>query len=395
MFNRNLIILSLSQIFSFTAAPITVFLSGIIGSRMIEIKSLATLPTALMVVGTSLGSIFASYLMSIKGRRFGFMSATIITSSSALFASYAVFYNIFIIYCVCNFLIGIGFAFTVQYRFAAGESVTKKYIPTAISIILLSSLIGALIGPNVATYTKDFISSSIYSGSYIFLSFLTFIPFFLLFFYKNESKNIYQADDVFFKGRNYFTLISQPRFLQAVVSSSIGYVTMTLLMTATPISMHLIDDISIGKTSFVIQMHILGMFLPSLFTGSLVTKYGHSKIMYVGIIILTICIFLNFINQSFYNYLFGLILLGVGWNFLFIAGTSLLIISYKPEEKFKAQGLNDFLVTGTQAIGALSAGLLLNLFGWQFINLLCIPLLIFVVLVVFRADSHLKYNQFL
>ena len=167
---------------------------------------------------------------------------------------------------------------------------------------------------------------------------------------------------------------------------------MTLLMTATPISMHLIDDISIGKTSFVIQMHILGMFLPSLFTGSLVTKYGHSKIMYVGIIILTICIFLNFINQSFYNYLFGLILLGVGWNFLFIAGTSLLIISYKPEEKFKAQGLNDFLVTGTQAIGALSAGLLLNLFGWQFINLLCIPLLIFVVLVVFRADYHLKYN---
>ena len=392
MFNRNLVILSLSQIFSFSAAPITVFLSGIIGSRMIEIKSLATLPTALMIVGTSLGSIFASYLMSIKGRRFGFMLATIITSSSALLASYAVFYNIFIIYCVSNFLIGIGFAFTVQYRFAAGESVAKNYIPTAISIILFASLIGALIGPNVATYTKDFISGSVYSGSYIFLSLLTFIPFFLLFFYKNESKNIRLTNNNIFKSRNYITLISQPRFLQAVVSSSIGYVTMSLLMTATPISMHLMDHISIGKTSFVIQMHIFGMFLPSLFTGRLVKKHGHSKIMYIGIIILIICIFLNYINQNFYNYLFGLILLGIGWNFLFIAGTSLLIISYKPEEKFKAQGLNDFLVSGTQAVGALSAGLLLNLFGWQFINLLCIPLLILIVLVVLRADYYLKYN---
>ena len=124
----------------------------------------------------------------------------------------------------------------------------------------------------------------------------------------------------------------------------------------------------------------------------MIKKYGHSKIMYSGIIILTICIFLNFINQNFYNYLFGLILLGIGWNFLFIAGTSLLIISYKPEEKFRAQGLNDFLVSGTQAIGALSAGLLLNFLGWQIINLLCIPLLILVVFVVFRADYYFKNN---
>ena len=390
MFNRNLIILSLSQIFSFSAAPITVFLSGIIGSTMIEIKSLATLPTALMIVGTALGSIFAAYLMSIKGRRFGFMSATVITSSSALLASSAVFYNIFIIYCVSNFLIGIGFAFTVQYRFAAGESVAKNYIPTAISIILFASLIGALIGPNVATFTKDFISSRVYSGSYIFLSLLTFIPFFFLFFYKNESKSIHLKDNTIFKGRNYFTLVSQPRFLQAVVGSSIGYVTMSLLMTATPISMHLMDHISIGKTGFVIQMHIFGMFLPSLFTGYLIKKYGHSKIMYFGVIILLLCILINFVNQSFYNYLFGLILLGIGWNFLFISGTSLLIISYKPEEKFKAQGFNDFFVFTTQATGALSAGFLLNIFGWQFINILCVPLLAIVIFTVYISDIKQK-----
>ena len=390
MFNRNLIILSISQIFSFTAAPITVFLSGIIGSRMTDFKSLITLPTALMIVGTSLGSIMASYMMSKTGRKFGFMFSTIITSSAALLASYAVSKNLFFYYCLSNLLIGIGFAFTAQYRFAAAESVSKKFIPTAISIILLSSMIGALIGPNVATLTKNFISTSVYSGSYIFLSLLTIVPFFLLFFYVNE--NNVKDDEIILNNnsRSYFTLISQPRFLQAIISSSIGYVTMSFLMTATPISMHLMDHISIGKTGFVIQMHIFGMFLPSLFTGNLIKKYGHSKIMYFGVIILMLCILINFVNQSFYNYLFGLILLGIGWNFLFISGTSLLIISYKPEEKFKAQGFNDFFVFSTQAIGALSAGFLLNIFGWQFINILCIPLLIIVILTVYIADLKQK-----
>ena len=392
MFNRNLIVLSLSQIFSFTAAPITVFLSGIIGSNMTDVKSLITLPTALMIVGTSLGSILASYLMSKTGRKFGFMLATIITSSAALLASYAVSKNLFFFYCFSNLLIGVGFAFTAQYRFAAAESVSKKFIPTAISIILFSSMIGALVGPNVATFTKNFISNSIYSGSYIFLSLLTIIPFFLLLFYVNESNKNNDNDEVIVdnNSRSYFVLISQPRFSQAIISSSIGYVTMSFLMTATPISMHLMDLISIGKTGFVIQMHIFGMFLPSLITGNLIKKYGHSKIMYFGVIILLLCILINFVNQSIYNYLFGLILLGIGWNFLFISGTSLLIISYKSAEKFKAQGFNDFFVFSTQAIGALSAGFLLNIFGWQFINILCIPLLLIVILTVYIADIKNK-----
>ena len=390
MFNRNLIVLSISQIFSFTAAPITVFLSGIIGSHMTNVKYLVTLPTALMIVGTSLGSIIASYLMSKTGRKFGFMSATIITSSAALLASYAVAKNLFIYYCLSNLLIGIGHAFTAQYRFAAAESVSKKFIPTAISIILFSSMIGALVGPNVATFTKNFISTSVYSGSYIFLSLLTIVPFFLLMFYVNENNK--KDNEVILNNncRSYFVLISQPRFVQAIISSAIGYVTMSFLMTATPISMHLMDHLSIGKTGFVIQMHIFGMFLPSLVTGNLIKKYGHSKIMYFGVIILLFCILINFVNQSLYNYLFGLILLGIGWNFLFISGTSLLIISYKPEEKFKAQGFNDFFVFTTQATGALSAGFLLNIFGWQFINLLCVPLLLIVIVTVYFANIKQK-----
>ncbi len=391
MLNKNLIILFFSQIFSFTAAPITVFLSGIIGSTMTEIKSLATLPVALMIVGTSLGSIFAAFLMSIIGRKLGFIFGTLIASMAGLLGAFSIMNNYLVLFCFANFLIGIGAAFSSQYRFAAAESVADKYIPNSISIILLASMVGALLGPNIASLTKNIVPTSIYSGSYIFLSILTIIPFFFLLFYTNEKK-INESKKVNKKIRSYSELILQPKFTQAVVSAGIGYATMSFLMTATPISMYIFDGISITKTSFVIQMHILSMFLPSLFTAFLIKKYGHSKIMYFGIIILFLCIFINFIGHNFYNYLFALILLGLGWNFLFVSGTSLLILSYEPHEKFRAQGLNDFSVFTTQATGAFLAGFVLNLYGWQISNLSCIPLLIIVFFVVYRSDIILNEN---
>jgi len=384
MFNRNLIILIFSQIFSFTVAPVTVLLSGIIASGMIDIKYIATLPTALTVVGAAIGSVFAAYLMSIKGRKFGFIFSSLMNTLAALLASYAVFNNYFIIFCFANLILGLGLAFTAQYRFAAAESVSKQYIPTTISIILLSGLVSAVVGPNLATISKNIINNHLYVGSYLVLSLLTFISFCLFIFFKNE-KNDFEKKVI--QGRSYFALLSQPHFFQAVVSAAIGYVVMSFLMTATPIEMHVIQHMSLDMTSFVIQMHIFGMFLPSLFTGSLIKRFGHSKIMKIGVLILIICIFINFSYQHFYNYLIGLILLGIGWNFLFISGTSLLIISYKPEEKFKAQGLNDFLVFSTQASGALAAGYLLYLTNWQFINILCLPLLIIVLLATLYADK--------
>ena len=387
MFNRNLIILIFSQIFSFTVAPVTVLLSGIIASEMIDIKYIATLPTALTVVGAAIGSIFAAYLMSIKGRKFGFIFSSLMNTLAALLASYAVLNNYFIIFCFANLILGLGLAFTAQYRFAAAENVSKQYIPTTISIILLSGLVSAVVGPNLATVSKNIINDHLYVGSYLFLSLLTFIPFCLFIFFKNE-KNDFEKKVI--QGRSYFALLSQPRFFQAVVSAAIGYVVMSFLMTATPIEMYVIQNMSLNMTGFVIQMHIFGMFLPSLFTGSLIKRFGHSKIMHTGVVILIICVFINFSYQHFYNYLVGLILLGIGWNFLFISGTSLLIISYKPEEKFKAQGLNDFLVFSTQASGALAAGYLLYLTNWQFINILCLPLLIIVLLATLYADKITK-----
>jgi len=327
--------------------------------------------------------------MSKIGRKLGFIIGCMITSFAGLLAAYSVINFFFILFCFSNLLVGLGTAFSSQYRFAAAESVQKKYIPKSISAILLASMVGALLGPNIASLTKDIISTSTYSGSYLFLSFLTIIPIIFFIFYTNEkSNNEYIEKNKI--TRNYSELLFQPKFTQAVVGAAIGYATMSFLMTATPISMHIFDGMSINKTGFVIQAHILSMFLPSLFTASLINKYGHSKIMYFGIVFFSLCIFINFLGHNFYNYLFSLMLLGLGWNFLFVSGTSLLILSYEPHEKFKAQGLNDFSVFTTQATGALLAGFILNLYGWKITNILCIPLLIIVIFVVYRSDKLSK-----
>ena len=385
--NGNLIVLTLSQIFSFTAAPVTVFLSGIIGSQISPLKSLSTLPMSISVVGIAIGAIFASKLMSITGRKIGFIVASIGNTLVSILAAYSIFIQSFSIYCVANFFLGMGMAFTHQYRFAAAESVSKDKVPRAISIILLGGIVSAFIGPSVANFSKDLFSNHMYIGSYLSLAALTFLPTIFFLFYKNTSKI-----ELSFKysGRSYFELVSQPRFLQAVISSAFGYAIMTFLMTGTPLSMHVIEGISLNKTSIVIQIHVACMFLPSLIAGNLVKKIGHSKMMYVGVGLYCITVVISLFDQSFLNYMLALVFLGFGWKFLFISGTSLLVLTYKEEEKYRAQGFNDFVVYSVHALGSLSAGILIVLTNWKIMNLICIPLIIVIILITLRADLLTK-----
>ena len=381
--NKNLFVLTLSQIFSFTAAPVTVFLSGIIGSQISPIKSLSTLPMSISVVGIAIGAVIASKVMSITGRKTGFIIASVGNSIVSLCAAYSIFNQNFSLFCFVNFFLGVGMAFTHQYRFAAAESVDKDKVPKAISIILLGGIVSAVIGPGLANYAKDIVSNHLYVGSYLSLAVLTFLPSIFFLFYKNTKKI---EINIKYSGRNYLELISQPRYLQAIVASAFGYAIMTFLMTATPLSMHVMEGMSLSKTSVVIQIHVAAMFLPSLITGNLVKKFGHSKIMYAGVSLYSITVIASFFDQSFLNYMFALIFLGFGWNFLFISGTSLLVLTYKEEEKFRAQGLNDFIVYSVHAIGSLSAGILIVLTNWKMMNIICIPLMIIIVLTTFRAD---------
>ena len=382
--NKNLWLLTFSQIFSFTVAPITVFLSGIIGSQISPLKSLATLPMSISVVGIAIGAIIATKVMSLIGRKYGFILAAIGNSLVSILAAYSIMDQNFIMFCFANFFLGIGMAFTHQYRFAAAESVEKSVAPKAISIILFGGIISAFLGPSFANYAKDLVTENLYVGSYIALALLTFIPAILFLFYENKSKIKINLE---YTGRSYLELILQPRFIQAVTASAFGYAVMTFLMTATPISMHIMENMSLSKTGIVIQLHVAAMFLPSLLTGFLIKKFGHSNVIYAGLFLYSITLIASIFDQSFFNYMFALIFLGLGWNFLFISGTSLLVLTYKEEEKYKAQGLNDFVVYSIHAIGSLSAGVFIALTSWKTMNIMCIPFMVIIILATIRADK--------
>ena len=383
--NRNLSLLISSQVFGFTAANVTVFLSGIIGSQLSTIKSLATFPPSIYVVGIAISTIFAAKVMSIIGRRLGFVLASIGSSLACLLAAYSIFINSFIIFSFSCFLLGTGMAFIHQYRFAAAETVEKDKAPKAVSMLLLAGIVSAFIGITLANKTKDLISDHVYVGSYIALACLTIMPAIFLSFYKN-SKITNKNNSTYSNVRTYKEFVSDPKFLQAMVAATFGYVVMAFLMTATPISMHYVHKLSVDKVGLVIQFHVLGMFLPSLFTGNLIKRFGFSNIMYTGVFFYALTISLSLFEPTFINYFASLIFLGIGWNFLYISGTSLLVTTYNEQEKFKAQGFNDLIVFSATAIGSLSAGILISLLSWKIVNFMCIPFLIIILFVIFRAD---------
>ena len=384
--NKNLFLLTSSQVFGFTAANVTVFLSGIIGSQISTTKTLSTLPPSIYVIGIAISTIFAAKIMSLIGRRLGFVFASIASSVSCLIAAYAIMIENFFIFCVACFILGTGMAFIHQYRFAAAESVEKDMAPRAISILLLAGIVSAFIGISLANYTKDFVSDHLYVGSYLMLASLTLAPAFFLSFYKDKNESSTNLDNKNIT-RSYFEFVIEPKFLQALTSATLAYVVMAFLMTATPISMHIIHNLSLEKTGLVIQFHVLSMFLPSLFTGNLIKKFGYSKMIYTGVIFYILTIVLSLFEPTFLNYLLALIFLGIGWNFLFVSGTSLLVTTYKPEEKFKAQGFNDLVVFSFTAVSSLSAGILISLTSWKTVNLLCIPFLVLIILATIRADT--------
>ena len=314
--NRNLFLLTSSQVFGFTAANVTVFLSGIIGSQLSTIKSLSTLPPSIYIVGIAISTIFAAKIMSIIGRRLGFVLAGIASSISCLIAAYSIKAESFLIFCVSCFILGAGMAFIHQYRFAAAESVEKENAPKAISILLLAGIVSAFIGITLANYTKNFIQDYLYVGSYLTLAILTIMPAFFLSFYKEKSVVISTPNKNLII-RGYFEFLSEPRYLQAITSAAFAYVVMAFLMTATPISMHIVNNFSLEKTGLVIQFHVVSMFLPSLVTGTLIKKFGYSKMMYLGVFSYILTILMSFLDTSLISYILGLVFLGTGWNFLF------------------------------------------------------------------------------
>lgn len=385
--NRNVFLLSSSMALGMSGAPVIVLLGGIIGTDLAPYPSWSTLPVAMLVLGTALCTVPAALLMQRIGRRPGFMIASFITSLASLGGIYAISAQSFFLFCLVALFIGANMAFVQQYRFAAAESVDPIWVSKAVSIVFLGGIAAAYLGPELAKQSREILPFGLYSGSFAVLAALYFVNACLLFFFV-ESRTL--RKEIRGEARSSLKIVTQPVYLTAVMAGLVSYAVMAFIMTATPVSMHIIDNFSINETAWVIQSHVMAMFIPSLFTGILIARYGLVRIMLAGTALMTACAIIAMIEHHFAHYWAGLVLLGVGWNFLFIGGTTLLTRCYRPAERFKAQAVNDFIVFGFQAVASLSAGTVLFKAGWETLNGLSLPLLIIMFVLILRLRSQIE-----
>lgn len=388
MNSRNLIILFFCQLISATGQIVIVTLGGIIGSSLTDNQSIATLPVSLMVVVTALSAIPATMLMKKIGRKFGSSFASLSAASAVLIAAYALYSQSFNLFVVAAAMFGINAAFTQQYRYAAAESVEQKFVGRAISMILLGAIGGALLGPELVTRGQYWIENIPYAGSLISLSVLFGVQSILLLMLSPFRVTSEEGPE---DGARPLAIIMRQRvFIMAMLGGTVAYGAMTFIMTATPLSMHVIDGYSIEATANVIRSHVLAMYVPSLVSGFLIERFGLSKVMMVGVIGLLLACFAGLSGQSIFSYWTALVMLGIGWNFLYVGSTTMLTYTYKSSERFKAQGINEFCVFGMSALGSLLAGTIMYFYGWFTLVLIPIPFLLMIGVGLKMTSSETK-----
>jgi MFS family permease len=377
---RNVWLLTIAQSLMMSVSSLVVFAGALIGTKISPVAEMATLPVATMIIGTAATVVPITLLMRKIGRRKSFILILIFSIAIAFFAAYTVYIQAFYLFCLSTFLFGVTNACVMQFRFAAMESVSTEMIPSAASSVLLGGIAAAFIGPETAVFGKDLFSTE-FLGSFILLAVLFLLALLVLLGFKNPKIEDVQVSST---SRTLKEISKQPIFWVAILSAAIGYAVMSFIMTATPVSMHVMDGHSLSHTKWVIQSHIIAMFLPSIIAAWIVNKLGITRMMISGLVAYLICIAIAYSGHHLGNYWVSLILLGIGWNFLFIGGTTLLPQSYQPNERFKVQAFNEFIVFGTQAIAALSAGWIVYAVGWEMMLLFTLPIIFIQLFVVLR-----------
>jgi MFS family permease len=370
MINRNILILFFSQSLGFSAVSFLVLLTGILASQYGPAK-LATLPITLMVIGTAVTTIPAALLMRRFGRRNGIIGSYLLAIAGAATGFIALRHSSFALLSLSNLLIGAFMAFVNQFRFAAIESAPdKSKTGQVVSFMLFGGVIAGFLGPQLADWGRHLYEPE-FSGSFLLL--LTTLVISLLIFAGFRNPPVSGAPESTAPARPLADIARQPAFLVALISATISYAIMSFLMTATPISMHQLDGFSFEQSRRVIQWHIAAMFLPSVFNIFLFRLLGIGRLLLAGSVIYILLAALALQGHEFLHYGGSLVLLGVGWNFLFVAGTALLPQCYRESERFKVQAANDFVVFGIQAVSSLSAGWVLFTLGWDAMVWITLP----------------------
>ena len=369
---RTVARLVLCQALAMTSITMLFTVAALIGAELAIDKSLATLPVALLQVAVMLTTIPASLLMQRVGRRAGFGLGTAIGLLGAGLGVLEVMIKSFPLFCLATVLFGVFNGFAGFYRFAAADAATEAFRPQAISLVVAGGVVAAVVGPNTANWAKDWLTVP-FAGSLLPIVGLQAVTLAVL---QSIDLPPMTGSEPNQSGRPLSVILRQPLFIVATVSSMVGYSVMVLLMTATPLAMTAVPH-PFSQAAFVIQWHVLGMFAPSVVTGTLIQRFGVLTIILVGIGLNLLAIAINLSGVAVENFLIALTVLGIGWNFMFVGATTLLTQVYQPNEKAKTQAAHDFLMFTSVAVAAFLSGRLLNNLGWAVVNeLAVVPLVI-------------------
>ncbi|MEE8059511.1 MAG: MFS transporter [Pseudomonadales bacterium] len=380
----NVGVLAISNALAFAAAPMMMLVGSLVGSELAPSKDWATLPIALVVIGTALGIVPATQAMQRLGRKQALWLFMAIGVCSYLLAGQSLAIKSFALFCSCSVLMGFTNAALQQIRFAAMECVALEQAPTAVSVIMCGGIVAAMLGPELGVLGRH-LSAVDYQGSFWLVAICTVVAAVLLSLFTPDRQ---LTSTMKSSSRSVSELLKNPAFCMAVVSAAVGYVVMSFVMTGTPISMHHHHGHSLMDTKWVIQCHIVAMFLPSLISPWLFRLMSIRGMMIIGLVCYGVTVIIGLYDTSVMGFWSQLVLLGIGWNFLFVAGTALLPSTYLEGEQFKAQAFNDSAVFSSQAVAALSAGWAMSATSWETMLLIClIPIGFMIFMLIWSGLS--------
>ncbi|MCB5176870.1 MFS transporter [Microvirga lenta] len=365
---RNALVLAFAQALAGASPAIVVSLGGLVGQNLAENKELATLPVSLINLGLALGTIPAAMMMRRYGRRSAYVLAGLIGVIAGSMAAAGIAVASFGLFCLGTFIAGFWGSYTQSYRFAATDTASEAFKPKAISWVMAGGLAAGIIGPQTVIWTRDMIVTAPFAGAFLGQAVLALLSVAVVSFLRPAPV----TDAPKTGGRPLSEIMSQPRFIVAVVAGLVSYGLMSFIMTAAPLAMIGCGH-SVGAAALGIQWHILGMFGPSFFTGNLIGRFGKGRVTAAGLVLIGLAAVIGLSGITVAHFWVTLILLGIGWNFGFIGATALVTDCYRPEERTKVQAANDFLVFGSVAVASFSSGKLLNAGGWDNVNWLVFP----------------------
>ena len=375
---KNVGLLATCQALAMSCGALTATITALAGYGLAEDKSLATLPLAFQFVGTVATTIPASLFMRQFGRRAGFSVGAIFGVLAGAVSMAALFVGSFALLCLGSMLFGVFNSHSQFYRFAAADTASDAFRSRAISLVMAGGVVAAFIGPELASWSRDLFAPVIFAGGYLAIAALAFLILLVLQFIEipRPPPEVRASS-----GRPLSVIMRQPAFIVAVLAAMIGYGAMNLVMTATPLAVIACQH-PFEAAALVIQWHVVGMYAPSFFTGHLIRKFGVHRIIGIGSLLVLGCVGVNLSGLEVLHFWTGLVLLGLGWNFMFVGGTTLLTECYEPAERAKVQAANDFLVFGTVTVTAFLSGAIFSSFGWQAVNLaVALPVASIAVLV--------------